>query len=194
MRTQEDFWARYDEARAAADLFAVPPAALIAVIGPLEVAAPVAHRCRQQHWAGNGEVHVLTGAGDVEGEPDWKPVALPGDLVNIVNSDRVETPILVLDVANDPPPWLGDVVADLREAGVGLVHYVLDGDPTDEDLATWHGELGRPSVLDLASPVQPERVLALLERGEPVASIAGVPFSAELLMALQVEVAGDWAG
>ncbi|MCP4227279.1 MAG: hypothetical protein GY773_28375, partial [Actinomycetia bacterium] len=67
----------------------------------------------------------------------------------------------------------------------------LDGDPTDEDLATWHGQLGRPSVLDLASPIEPDRAMELLDRGEPIASISGVGLSAELLLALKMESQPD---
>jgi hypothetical protein len=71
---------------------------------------------------------------------------------------------------------------------VGLVRYVLGGDPSDEDLATWLGELGQPSVLDLASAVAPERVIELLERGEPMGSVAGMAITPELLTALRLDL------
>jgi len=95
----------------------------------------------------------------------------------------------VLDIPQELPSFVRPLVARLRDGGVGLVRYVLDGDPDDEDLATWHGELGRPSVLDLASAVEPRRVLELLDRGEPVASVAGMAITTELLLALRASIA-----
>lgn len=184
-----DFWNEYDEARAAADLFAVPPADVVAVVGPLEVAAPVAERCQGLHWAGDGRVFVLTDRPHRVARP-WTVVPTAADLVAALERGRGESPVLILDVHGDLPTGVRRLVGRLREGGVGMVRYVLDGDPTDEDLATWHAELGRPSVLDLAGPLEPRRVLALLDRGEPVASVGGVRITAELLLALRVEVAG----
>ena len=183
-----DFWAQYDQATAAADLLAVPPAAVITVVGPLEVAIPVAKRCRSQHWAGDGKVFVLSDRAHIAAEPTWTILRQADDLLGVLEDDRHDSPLLVLDVPHELPHWVSDLVAMLRQGGIGLVHYVLDGEPTDEDLATWHGELGRPAVLDLASPIEPERVIRMLERGEPIASIAGVPITAELLLALHMEV------
>jgi hypothetical protein len=64
---------------------------------------------------------------------------------------------------------------------------VLDDDPDDEDVATWSGELGQPSVLDLAAPIDPARVVELLDRGEPVVSVAGRAVTVDLLTALRAD-------
>ena len=183
-----DFWAQYDQARAAADLFVVPPAAVMAVVGPLEIAIPVARKCRSRHWVGDGDVYVLSDRPNIGAEPDWTIVRKADDLLAVLEDSRHDSPLLVVDVPRELPPWVAELVTRLRLGGVGLVRYVLDGEPTDEALATWHGELGRPAVLDLASPIAPERVIGMLERGEPIASIAGVPITAELLLALHMEV------
>lgn len=185
-----DFWNEYDEARAAADLFAVPPADIVAVVGPLEVAAPVAEKCQGLHWAGAGRVFVLTDRPHRVARP-WTVVPSAAELVAALEQGDGESPVLILDVHEELPAGVRRLVDRLRQGGVGMVRYVLDGDPTDEDLSTWHAEMGRPSVLDLAGPLEPRRVLALLDRGEPVASVAGIPITAELLLALRVEVAGD---
>jgi hypothetical protein len=188
-----DFWARYDQARAAADLFAVPPAAAIAVVGPLEAAAVVARRIRGQLWDASAPVALLTdrargASGADAGEHDpWTVVRRPDALVSALENPHGPAPLIIIDVPGELPSWIPALVERMREGGLGLVHYVLDWNPTDEDLATWLGGLGRPSVLDLAAPVEPERVLSLLDRGEPIASIAGVPLTAELLLALEIE-------
>lgn len=184
----DDFWERYDAAVAAADLFAVPPAAITAVVGPLDAATPVARRCRERHWVSDCEVFVLTDRPHVPGEPTWKVLSRPSDVVAVLEEGLSDFPLIVLDIPRELPAFVRPLVARLRDGGVGLVHYVLDGDPDDEDLATWHGELGRPAVLDLASAVEPRRVLELLDRGEPVAGVAGMTISAELLLALRASV------
>ena len=184
------FWDRYDRAAAAADLFAVPPAAVTAVIGPLDVAVPVARRCLERHWVSDCEVFVLTDRPHVPGEPSWKVLSRPSEVVAVLEEGLSDFPLIVLDIPRELPAFVRPLVARLRNGGVGLVHYVLDGDPDDEDLATWHGELGRPAVLDLAAAVEPGRVLELLGRGEPVAGVAGMAITTELLLAMRAATDG----
>ncbi len=185
------FWDHYDLARAEAELAQVPPAAVVAVVGPLDAVIPVVERCRDRHWMGDCDVFVLTQRRIVADQPAWKVVGQPSDLVAVLEDGGSDFPLLVLDVPCDLPAFVRPLVAHLRERGVGLVHYVLDDDPADEDLATWHGELGRPSVLDLAGSIDAGRVLELVDRGEPVVSVAGQDLSTELLLALRVEKAAD---
>ena len=182
-----EFWARFDRVRAEADLLDLPPVALSAVVGSLDRAAPVVRRCGERHWAGHCQVFVLTEQTEVLIEP-WTVVHGDDDLVAAVDRHPTDFPLLVIDVPPLLPPWLRPLLDRLRQSGLGLVHYVLDGNPTDEDLATWHGEIGRPSVLDLLSPLSPQRVVDLVDRGEPIASVGGVPLSADLLFALRTEV------
>ena len=183
-----DFWARHDEAKAAADLFEVPPADIVAVVGPLDIATPVVKRCLACHWDRRCRVLVSTERPSLVPNPAWAKVTALADLVDAMEDRSRGTPLLVIDVAFDLPPYLGPLVAELRDRGLDLVHYVLDGEPTDEDLASWHGLLGRPSVLDLAAPIEPGRIQELLDRGEPIASIAGRPVTAELLLALDLDL------
>lgn len=184
-----DFWDRYDQARAEAELAVVPPAAVVAVVGPLDAAAPVIDRCRDRHWMGQCDVFVLTQLPSIPDHPDWTVIHRPSDLVAVLEDGGSDFPLLVLDVPCDLPAFVRPLVATLREHGVGLIHYVLDDQPADEDLATWHGELGQPSVLDLTGAVPAERVLELVDRGEPVVSVAGNDLSTELLLALRIEQA-----
>lgn len=186
-----DFWDRYDLARAEAELARVPPAAVVAVVGPLDAVIPVVERCRDRHWMGDCDVFVLTQRRIVADQPGWQVVGQPSDLVAVLEDGGSDFPLLVLDVPCDLPAFVRPLVAHLRERGVGLVHYVLDDDPADEDLATWHGELGRPSVLDLAGSIEAGRVLELVDRGEPVVSVAGQDLSTELLLAFRVEKAAE---
>ncbi|MGF1597512.1 MAG: hypothetical protein ACFCVK_11385 [Acidimicrobiales bacterium] len=180
------FWERVEQVRVEAELLAVPSVATTAVIGPLDRIAPIVRRCRRRQWGGDGEVFVLTDRTELV-DPGWQAVGSEIDLVAIAEDDQPSFPVLVIDVPRELPSWVGPLVVRLRAAGLGLVRYGLVGDPTDEDLATWHGVVGRPSVLDLVSPIGPTRVLGLLERGEPVASIAGWPLGPELMLALRLE-------
>ena len=182
------FWDRYDEATASAELFAVPPAAITAIVGALHVAAPVAERCRASHWVTECDVYVLTSRPELVEDPSWKILKRPSDVVALLDDGLSDFPLIVVDIPRELPTWIRPLASRLRAGGVGLVRYVLDDDPSDEDLATWHGELGRPSVLDLVAAVPPNRVLELLDRGEPVASVGGMPITADLLMALRLSV------
>lgn len=184
--SQTDFWDRYEEATAAAELFTVPPAAVTVVIGSLDVAIPIVERCQSNHWVSDCDVFVLSERDQVPTQPTWTMVRRPSEIVSVLENGESDFPLLVIDVPRELPAWIRPLIVRLRQGGVGLVHYVLGDDPSDEDLATWHGELGRPSVLDLAAPVGPDRVLELLDRGEPISSVAGMPISTELLLALRL--------
>jgi hypothetical protein len=187
---QLEFWDRYDDAAASAELFAPPAAAVAVVIGSMPATLAVARRCQVDHWVGACDVFVLTDRDDLVDDPSWTILQRPSDVVSVLEGGDSDFPLIVIDVADDLPAWIRPLMVRLRSNGVGLVRYVLDGDPSDEDLATWHGELGRPSVLDLAGYVAPERVVELLDRGEPVVSVAGVPISTELLLSLRLAATG----
>jgi len=184
------FWATYDRARREAELLDLPPVALTGIVGPLPIAVPVVERCRNGHWAGDCDVFVLTARPEAAGA-DWTVVADGRELAAVVADRQAEFPLVVIDVPPLLPGWVRPLLDELRQAGLGRIHYVLDGDPTDEDLATWHGEIGRPAVLDLVGAPPPHRVLELVDRGEPIASIAGVAMSADLLFALRIAVSTE---
>lgn len=179
------FWDLYDRVAAFAELFVVPSSAISLIVGPLEATVPVIRQAYQRHWGSACDVYVLSDRQYIPGHPDWNVVSSPGDLVSVLEEGTSHFPLLVLDMPRDLPAFVRPLVQRLRNAGVGMVRYVLEGDPSDEDLATWSGELGRPSVLDLATPLPTQRVLDLLERGEPIATIAGMEISAELLLAMR---------
>ena len=185
-----EFWAGYDRARREAELLDLPPVALTGIVGPLTIAVPVVERCRRSHWAGDCDVYVLTNRPREAGD-GWTVVADGTELAAVVADRQAEFPLVVVDVPPVLPGWVRPLLDELRHAGLGRFHYVLDGDPTDEDLATWHGEIGRPAVLDLVGAPPPRRVLELVDRGEPIASIAGVAMSADLLFALRREVSRE---
>jgi len=130
-------------------------------------------------------VYVLTSRPELVTDPTWNVLTRPSELVTLLDEGLSDFPLMVVDIPRELPTWIRPLTSRLRANGVGLVRYVLDGDPSDEDLATWFGELDRPSVLDLAGQVPARRVIELLDRGEPVASVAGMAITADLLMALR---------
>ncbi|MEM8925097.1 MAG: hypothetical protein AAGD35_16450, partial [Actinomycetota bacterium] len=185
--TGVDFWALYTESQAMADLLDVPPTPVVAVVGPLEVAMTVARRCRSRHWIDGDSIVVHTERHDLVDEPSWE-VLDDEALGRRLDEGGRPSAMFVIDAPGELTPDVTRIVRRLRADGPTLVHYVLDAEPSDDELATWHSRIGRPAVLDLFGPVDPARALALLDRGEPVASIAGVPVTAELIQALRIDV------
>ena len=118
----------------------------LTIVGSLDIAIPVAQRCLAGHWVSDCDVFVLTELDHLPAEPTWQTLHRPSDVVAVLEDGRSDFPLLVLDIPRELPAWVRPLVARLRESGVGRVHYVLDDDPSDEDLATWHGELGRPKI------------------------------------------------
>ena len=183
-----DFWRRVARAEARADLLTVPAVAVTVVVGPLSAAVPVARACQQRHWTEACEVVMLGDQTAMSGEGSWTLVDDPEELVAAAAGEREGFPLLVVDGGSGPSA-VAPVLAELRAAGAGLVRCALPGHPTDEDLATWTGQVGRPSVIDLVTPIDAGRLLALLERGEPIATVAGVDVTADLILALRLDAA-----
>ncbi len=187
-RDRVSFWERYEGAVAFADLLAVPSVVSTAVVGRLAQAAPVARRHLDRQPADGRPVVVVSEHPTPDCVDDGWSVASSNEAIRSVFRDALVPPaLLVIDTDRALPMPLAQTVDHLRQYGVELVRLVVDGSPNDEDMATWQGELGRPGVIDLASPIDPQRARQLLRRGEPIASIAGVSVTPELLLALELD-------
>ncbi len=162
----------------------VPEGATVGVVGPLAAALGVVRRL--QRLAGRCEVIVLTTRAELVCEPGWTLVRNGARLAEAVH--RPGTAIVVIDVdeGGPLPGWLGPLVARLRRAGMARVHLAADDEPDDTTLIAASEVLGHPLVLDLASAVAPGRLVDLLDRSVPVASVRGHALTAELVLAARI--------
>lgn len=162
----------------------VPDGATVGVVGPLAAALGVVRRLQRE--AGRCEVIVLTTRAELVCEPGWTLVRNGARLAEAVH--RPGTAIVAIDVAEGCPlpGWLGPLVARLRRAGVARIHLAADDEPDDATLIAASEVLGHPLVLDLASAVAPGRLVELLDRSVPVASVRGHALTAELVLAARI--------
>jgi len=163
----------------------MPEGATVGVVGPLAASLGVVRRL-QRETGGRCEVVVLTTRAELVCEPGWTLVRNGARLAEAVH--RPGTAIVVIDVAEGAPlpGWLAPLVARLRRAGLVRVHLAADEDPDDATLVAAGEALGHPLVLDLAAPVAPGRMVDLLDRSVPVASVRGHALSAELVLAARI--------
>lgn len=163
----------------------VPEGATVGVVGPLAAALGVVRRL-QREVGGRCEVVVLTTRAELVCEPGWTLVRNGARLAEAVH--RPGTAIVVIDVPEGAPlpGWLSPLVARLRRAGMARVHLAADDDPDDASLIAAYEALGHPLVLDLAAPVAPARLVELIDRSVPVASVRGHSLSPELLLAARI--------
>ena len=187
------FWDRLAALGSSSPLAAGPGEATVGVIGPLAAALGVVRRLQRDAGAGC-EVVVLTARAELVCEPGWTLVRNGARLAEAVH--RPGPAIVVIDVASPVAPgagpgaavpaWLPPLVARLRRAGMTRVHLAVEGDPDDVALAGAAEALGQPLVLDLAAPVGPDRLVSLLERWVPVASVRGRALTPELELAARI--------
>lgn len=163
----------------------VPSGTTVGVVGPLAAALGVVRRL-QREAGGRCEVVVLTTRAELVCEPGWTLVRNGARLAEAVH--RPGPAIVVIDVAEGGPlpGWLAPLVARLRRAGMVRVHVAADDDPDDATLIAAGEVLGHPLVLDLAAPVAPGRLVELLDRSVPVASVRGHALTAELVLAARL--------
>jgi hypothetical protein len=180
------FWAEL--ARTRAELESLPPASAstvpsttVAVVGSLRAAVPVVRRLQRDLGPGPVPVVVLSPRAELVCEAGWTLVRSGARLAEATH--RPERTVLVIDADPPLPRWVGPLVARLRRAGLGLVHHALEEAPDDGELTVAAKVLGQPLALDLASPMEPARLVDLVSCGHRLASVRGVPLSAEVVVA-----------
>lgn len=132
---------------------------------------------------------MLTKRTEIVSEPTWRLVRDGFRLVEAATNRQRPSGLVVIDAGTELAPWVRALVTRLRDAGMGMVRYVVAGDPTDAKLATGCEMLGQPLMVDLVQPAEPSRVLELTGRGEPIATVGGTLLTAELVLAMEAEVA-----
>lgn len=159
----------------------------VGVVGPLAATLPVIRRL-QRSRGGSCDVVVLSTRAEIMCEPGWTLARNGARLAEAAH--RPGPVVLVIDVPVPLPLWVGPLVERLRRAGMGLVHHAVEGDPDPDDLAAATAVLGQPLEFDLISPVDPGRLVALIDVDAPVSSVRGEPLSPELVVAARRAGAG----
>lgn len=157
---------------------------LTVVVGPLVLAVPVVRRLQCHHRLGPEDVVVLTARAEIISEPTWRLVRSGAQLVDAAARREAEPTLLVIDAPVEQPIWVAPLLVRLRRAGVDLVRYAVPGSPDSNELEQYRAAPDRRYVIDLVSRVEPARLVKLVQRGHPVATVAGVGVTAELLLAM----------
>lgn len=182
------FWRRLD--RVADELASFLPAGSprTAVVGPLPLATAVVHRLQSTQGLASADVVVLTDRAGIVSQPSWRLVRTSDRLVrHLTEADRRST-IVVIDVPVDLPPWVVPLQRRLRAVGVGLFRYAIAGQPIGDDLERYRQGADVPYAIDLASRVDPDRIVELVAERHPIVSVAGTDLGPELLLAIRRHV------
>jgi hypothetical protein len=144
------------------------------------------HLERREEGPGRRAVLVLTNRAEIVSQPTWCLVRDGAHLTSALGTLGSPT-VVAIDIDGELPIWLGPLVARLRGGGLGLIRLAVPGEPEERQLASMMTAVDPPLTIELLTPVEPERVLQLIEAGYPIGSISGAPVSAELLVAMRRE-------
>ncbi len=192
-----DFWTEL--AQLEADL---PPAITIdaptqLIVGPLDVALPLARRTIDGRP--DAELTVLTDEAALAGIPNWKLAENSRDLLGRLTHWTEEGRRCVgvieaggagwADGSSDAPVLTARLMGVIERvcagAVVGQLRLALRTLPDLADLADLAGSLNVPLVLDLAAAPSAAELDAAIDAGVPIASICGRPLTPALVMALR---------
>lgn len=189
-RERPDFWTRLGLAKEEISLYRLPTSNVTAIVGPLDLALPVARATQQKEWIGAEDLAVLSSRATVAGIPSWQMVSRVADLHWAMNEWRASQRrgIVVVDTLDLHTEELHRLISQLRSNGADLVRVTL---PIEVDLGAFVemvSGLGGSIAVDLPAGTTPEDILSMLDRGMLIATIGGLPLTAELLVALRSEV------
>lgn len=185
------FWLRLGRANRELDAFLPMPAPRTAIVGPLAHAASLIEAHQGLYRLAAEDVVVLTERRTPTIDGRWSVARSQEQLLagSWVRSGAAV--VIVLDVGDHAAPWVPDLVARMRrDCAIQLVRYVVPGVPGLDDLIEFWTGSEDPYAIDLPSPVPPQNVLALIDGGHPVASVAGADITGELVVAMRDRVQG----
>ena len=180
-----NFWVHLQQTRDALRAFVPPATRLVVVVGPLALTVPVVRRLQCRHRLAPDDVTVLTSRAEIVSEPSWHLVRSGRQLVEAARARADQPALLVMDAPIELPIWVAPLLTRLRATGLDLVRYIVPGSPAPDDLIRFWTGPDEPYVIDLVSRVQPSLLVQLVEHDHPVATVAGVELSAELLVAMR---------
>lgn len=192
-RARPDFWSRMALAREEVALYQLPESKVTAIIGPLDLALPIARRCQQNEWIGIENLAVLSPRSSIAGVPSWQTVSRVDDLHWAMNEWRAtqRRGIVVVDTKEIDADQLLVLIGQLRKNGADMVRIALPPDLEISAFTKMSREIGEPIAVDLPAGTSPEAVLNALDQGLRLGSIGGFSLTAELLVALRSELNGD---
>lgn len=189
IRTTEtdDFWTHLDELEAEIEPLDLE-SRIITVVGNRNAALSIAQRIE---LADDGEARALvaiTPSPDLIELPAWQQVENEIELGDRLrfwqNTERQGIVIIDADFGADATA----LVERVRASGSRLLHMAVDDELSPKRIFDLMQRLGGNVVIDLTFRPDPAYVLALVDRGVPLASIDGHTFDVNLLLALNREV------
>lgn len=183
------FWSRIetlDSAIPALDL----TSPIIAVVGNRASALAVARRIEASAVGQRPALAAVTAHPHDLDMPAWQVIDTMTELDDRLNfwtqAERDGVVIIDADLGDDA----ARTVAKVRSAGAHVLHLTIDEELTPQRVFSLMEKLGGNVVIDLTFRASPAYVLDLLDRGVPLASVAGRTVDAGLAFALEQAVHG----
>jgi hypothetical protein len=182
------FWSDILGARDELDSFMPRASPVTVCIGPLALIMPVAAQQRATPAMDSADVVVLTDRSEIVSEPLWTLVRSGSQLLEQAQGRQGKPLLLLIDVPVDLPNWVAPLLNRLHLAGVGLFRFAVPGEPSLDHLDGYRNLGQLPYVVDLTARLSAERLEQAITKRHPIASIAGAPMTAELLVAVREQV------
>lgn len=185
------FWVRLYRTRRELEAQLPATSAITAVVGPLARTMPVIRTVQCETGIAAADVIVLTDRSEVVSEPSWQLVRSGQQMMEAAEERSHRAAVLAVDVDVDLPVWVEPLIGRLRRSGLGVARYVVDHLDQIEILVHHRGADAGDYVIDINPRIEPKELVALIDRGLPIATVAGVAVNAELLMAMRGLTVGD---
>lgn len=179
------FWMRLYRLRRELDSHLPPTNDVTAVVGPLVHTMPVIRNLQCEAGLPADSVIVLTPRAEVVSEPSWRLVRSGQQMLEAIDERRDQPAVLAIDVDIELPVWVEPLLTRLRHHGLGVTRYLLDDVDQIDILLHHRGPSNGAFMIDIGRPLQPEDLVELVDRGLPIATVAGVTINAELLLAMR---------
>ena len=189
-REHPDFWTRMNLAQEEIALYQLGRSNVTAIVGPLDLALPVARQCQQDDWIGVEDMAILSSRPSIPGAPSWQAVNKVDDLYWAMNEwcANQRRGLVVVDTADLSSSQLLRHITQLRANGADMVRLAIPSGLDVADFVSLSNEIGGKLAVDLPLGTDPSSILGALDEGLTIGSVGGRPLTPELLVALRIEV------
>ncbi len=189
-REQPDFWTRMNLAQEEIALYQLGRSNVTAIVGPLDLALPIARQCQQDDWIGVQDLAILSSRPSIPGAPSWQAVNKVDDLYWAMNEwcANQRRGLVVVDTADLSSSQLLRHITQLRANGADMIRLAIPAGLDVADFVSLSNEIGGKLAVDLPSGTEPSAILGALDEGLTIASVGDRPLTPELLVALRIEV------